>query len=60
LKYIFIYSQLVIGNLSAMFYLARVASNHGTPTINKYHDEIPANNQPLGDWNSRSDSLRTA
>jgi hypothetical protein len=35
LKYIFTYSQLVIGNLSAMFYLARVASNNGTPTITK-------------------------
>ena len=32
----------------------------GTPTINKYNDEIPANDQPLGDWNPRSDSLRTA
>jgi hypothetical protein len=60
LKYIFTYSQIVIGNLPAMFYLALVASNNGTPTINKYNDEIPANDQPLGDWNSRSDSLRTA
>jgi len=30
LKYIFTYSQLVVGNLSAMFHLACVASNNGT------------------------------
>lgn len=33
LKYIFTYLQIVIGNLPAMFYLALVASNNGTPTI---------------------------
>jgi hypothetical protein len=29
MKYIFTYSQIIIGNLSAMFYLARVAGNGG-------------------------------
>jgi hypothetical protein len=32
LKYIFTYSQIFIGNLPAMFYLAFVASKQGTPT----------------------------
>jgi len=35
LKYIFTYSQIIIGNFSAMFYLALVASKQGTPTITK-------------------------
>jgi hypothetical protein len=30
MKYIFTYSQIVIGNLSAMFHLTRVASKQGT------------------------------
>jgi hypothetical protein len=30
MKYIFTYSQIIIGNLSAMFYLALVASKQGT------------------------------
>jgi hypothetical protein len=35
LKYIFTYSQLVIGNLSAMIHVPCVASNNGTLTITK-------------------------
>jgi hypothetical protein len=38
MKYIFTYSQIFIGNVSAMFYLALVASNNGTPTITKPDD----------------------
>jgi hypothetical protein len=34
MKYIFTYSQIFIGNAPVMFYLASVASKHGTPTIN--------------------------
>ena len=39
MKYIFNYSQIIIGNVPAMFYLALVASKQGTPTITKYNDE---------------------
>jgi len=35
LKYIFTYSQNVIGNLYAMVHVPCVASNNGTPTITK-------------------------
>jgi ADP-heptose:LPS heptosyltransferase len=35
MKYIFTYSQIVIGNSSAMTHVPRVASKQGTPTINK-------------------------
>jgi hypothetical protein len=35
LKYIFIYSQLIIGNVAAMIHVPCVASKQGTPTITK-------------------------
>jgi hypothetical protein len=35
LKYIFTYSQIFIGNVPAMVHVPCVASNNGTPTINK-------------------------
>jgi hypothetical protein len=44
----FTYSQLIIGNLPAMFYLALVASNNGTPITNqtKYNDETNKHKRP--------------
>ncbi len=35
MKYIFTYSQIIIGNLPAMIHVPCVASNNGTPTITK-------------------------
>ena len=43
LKYIFTYLQNVIGNWCGMIHVPCVASKQGTPTINKYNDEIPTN-----------------
>ncbi len=42
----FNYSEIIIGNFSAMFYLALVASKQGTPTINNDTMQTSFNKRP--------------